>query len=116
MVNSLSNNMDSKVGENGCSLSGGEKQRIAIARAIIKNTPILVLDEATSSLDNETSYNIEKSILSLKERTCIITHKLIDDILKKYDGIITMKNGNIEEVGSFDELMKESGYFIAFIM
>lgn len=112
LVNSLPSNIDSEVGENGCNLSGGEKQRIAIARAIIKNTPILVLDEATSSLDNETSYNIEKSILSIKELTClIITHKLIDDILKRYDGIIVMKNGNIEEIGNFDGLMKERGYF-----
>lgn len=112
LINSLSNNIESEVGENGCNLSGGEKQRVAIARALIKNTPVLVIDEATSALDNETSYSIEKSILSLKEQTClVITHKLMEETLKNYDGIIVIKNGKLVEMGSFDELMMDRGYF-----
>ncbi|MFD3158832.1 ABC transporter ATP-binding protein (plasmid) [Haloimpatiens sp. FM7330] len=112
LVKKLPKGIDSSVGENGCNLSGGEKQRIAIARAIIKNTPILILDEATSSLDNQTSYNIEKSLLSLSDLTCIvITHKLNKELLKKYDGIITIKNGEIYEIGTFDELISKKEYF-----
>lgn len=104
--------IESQVGENGCYLSGGEKQRVAIARAIIKQTPIMVLDEATSSLDNETAYNIENAILSLDYVTSIvITHKLVESILKRYDKIIVLKNGTIQEIGTFDELIDQNGYF-----
>jgi len=93
-------------------LSGGQKKRIAIARALIKNTPILILDEATSSLDNENAYNIENSILSLDELTClVVTHKLNEEILSKYDKIIVLKNGQVEEIGKFDELISNQGYF-----
>jgi ATP-binding cassette subfamily C protein len=112
LIKSLPNGIESSVGENGNNLSGGEKQRIAIARALIKSTPILILDEATSALDNETAYNIEKSLLSVDELTSIVvTHKLIDDILRKYDGIIVMKNGKVAETGTFDELMNKKQYF-----
>ncbi|MBU3186410.1 ABC transporter ATP-binding protein [Clostridium estertheticum] len=114
LVDRLSGGLDSNVGENGCNLSGGEKQRVAIARALIKNTPILILDEATSSLDNETAYNIEKSILDINELTCmVVTHKLVDEILRMYDGIIVVNNGRIEEIGSFDELTQKKGYFFS---
>ncbi|MBZ9607344.1 ABC transporter ATP-binding protein/permease [Clostridium estertheticum] len=114
LVDRLSGGLDSNVGENGCNLSGGEKQRVAIARALIKNTPILVLDEATSSLDNETAYNIEKSILGIDELTCmVVTHKLVDEVLRMYDGIIVVNNGRVEEIGSFDELTQKKGYFFS---
>lgn len=112
VIENHNSNINSKVGENGCYLSGGEKQRVAIARAIIKNTPVLILDEATSSLDNKTSYSIENSILALDYLTCIVvTHKLISGLLKKYDAIIAIKNGVVEEIGTFDELMDNKGYF-----
>lgn len=112
LIKSLPEGENSLVGENGCNLSGGEKQRIAIARALIRNTPILVLDEATSSLDNETAYNIEKSILNIADLTSlVVTHKLIEDVLTKYDGIIAINRGRIEEIGTFEELMEKKGYF-----
>lgn len=112
LIKSLSDGINSSVGENGCNLSGGEKQRIAIARAIIKNTPILVIDEATSSLDNETSYNIENSILNIPELTClVVTHKLNEEILKKYDSIFVLKDGALIEQGTFDELMGRRAFF-----
>jgi ATP-binding cassette subfamily C protein len=112
LVSSLQEGVSSNVGENGCNLSGGEKQRVAIARALIKNTPVLVLDEATSALDNETSYSIENSMLNLPDLTClVVTHKLMEDVLKKYDGIIAVKDGFIAEQGSFEELMNRKGYF-----
>ncbi|HHY77644.1 MAG TPA: ABC transporter ATP-binding protein [Clostridiales bacterium] len=112
LINKLDDDINSSVGENGCNLSGGEKQRMAIARAIIKNTPILVIDEATSSLDNETSYNIENSILKMPDLTCIVvTHKLNEEILKKYDEIIVLKDGTLMEQGTFNELMENRGFF-----
>ncbi|MBL4937726.1 ABC transporter ATP-binding protein [Clostridium sp. YIM B02515] len=112
LIDSLPNGIDSEVGENGCNISGGEKQRIAIARALIKNTPILILDEATSSLDNKTSFSIENSILDLDDLTCIvITHKLNEDLLRKYDEVIVLKNGQICEAGNFDKLIENKQYF-----
>lgn len=111
-INSLPNGLSEKIGENGCKISGGERQRIAIARALIKKSSILLLDESTSALDTETSYNIEKSILNLKGiTTIVITHKLIYEILKNYDELIILKNGFIVEKGSFESLIKEKGYF-----
>lgn len=100
------------VGEDGNRLSGGEKQRIAIARALIKGTPIMVLDEATSSLDNETAYNIEQAILGIKDLTSlVVTHKLNAEILKGYDAIIVLKNGVVVEQGNFQELIEDRAYF-----
>lgn len=111
-INNKPNKLMEHVGENGCMLSGGEKQRIAVSRAIIRKTPILILDEATSALDNETAYNIEKSILNIDKLTCIVvTHKLSENILKYYDSIITLKDGNIEEQGNFNDLIEKKGYF-----
>lgn len=93
-------------------LSGGEKQRISIARSIIKNTPIMILDEATSSLDNEIAYLVEKSILDLEDITAInITHRFSEKLLIKYDNIIAIKDGNIVEQGDFKTLMNNKGYF-----
>ena len=112
MVNSLENNVNTYVGEAGNKLSGGEKQRISIARALIKKTPILLLDEATGSLDNKTAYNIESSLLELEDETLIVvTHRLNDELLKKYDNIIVMKNGSIVEQGNLQELMDNKKYF-----
>ena len=112
LVKTLPNGSDSSVGENGCNLSQGEKQRISIARALIKNTPILLLDEATASLDSETSYEIESSILDIEGLTSIvITHKLNEELLQRYDKIVVMDNGTIIEEGSFYELIDRKGFF-----
>ena len=112
LIDKLPDGINSLVGENGNKLSGGEKQRIAIARALINNTQILILDESTSALDNETAYNLEKSLLTLNDLTLItVTHKLIKSILINYDEIIVMKNGKIIEIGSFNDLLDEKGYF-----
>lgn len=99
-------------GENGSNLSGGQKQRLSIARALIRKTPILLFDEATSSLDNQVTTEIENSILDIQDLTAlVVTHKLNENILKRYDRILFMKAGVIVEDGSFCDLMDRRGEF-----
>ena len=99
-------------GENGSGLSGGEKQRISIARSLLKKSQVLLVDEATAALDAQTAFQVSNAILNLKGMTCIVvTHSLDENLLKQYDGILTLKNGAIEESGTFDELMEKKGYF-----
>ncbi|HAX72080.1 MAG TPA: ABC transporter ATP-binding protein [Firmicutes bacterium] len=111
-VNSLSNGIKSAVGENGKNLSGGQKQRVAIARALIQETPILILDEGTSALDNQTAFDIENTLLNLSELTVLtITHKLNEEILSQYDQIIVMDSGEIVQSGTYKELASVEGEF-----
>lgn len=103
---------DYRCGENGCNLSGGEKQRISIARALINKSQLLLLDEATSALDNETATHITNNLLEIDNTTKImITHRLDEGILTKFDEILVMKNGNIVECGNYNELMNKNGIF-----
>ncbi len=99
-------------GENGNALSGGEKQRISIARSLLKKSQVLLVDEATASLDKETAHQVSSSILNLDGITVIeVTHTLSEPLLSKYDEILTLKNGSLIENGSFSELMDKKGYF-----
>lgn len=103
---------DYQCGENGSHLSGGEKQRIAIARSLLKKSEILLVDEATSALDNETSANVTQSILNLQGiLRLVVTHRLDASSLKQYDEILVMKDGALIERGSFDTLMDSKEYF-----
>ena len=102
---------DTMVGEGGCTLSGGEKQRISIARAILKDAPIILLDEATASLDPENEVEVQKAIDTLvKGRTVIaIAHRL--KTIKNANRIIVLDNGQIQEEGTHDELIRKKGLY-----
>ncbi|MDD7772438.1 MAG: ABC transporter ATP-binding protein [Firmicutes bacterium] len=101
-------------GENGKGLSGGEKQRISIARSLLKRSSVLLADEATAALDAETAYQVTSDILDLEGVTrIVVTHALNEALLRRYDGILVLKDGRIEECGSFDELMENRSYFHA---
>jgi len=108
----LPNGSKTSLGEGGNILSGGERQRVSIARTILKGSEVLILDEATASLDNVIAHDIENSIIEMEDLTCIfVTHRYSKDILEKCDGILVMKNGELFEHGSFDELYENKGYF-----
>ena len=99
-------------GENGANLSGGERQRISIARALLRKSPILLVDEATAALDAATARAVSFSILNLVGMTrIVVTHRLEEAILRRYDKILVMKNGIICEQGNFDTLMQQKGQF-----
>ncbi len=110
-VTKLPDGYNTVIGENGHSLSGGERQRISIARAILKNPKILILDEATSSLDPETEIKIQEALTHLIEgRTTIaIAHRLAT--LKNADRLVVIEKGRIAEIGSHEELIKNGGIY-----
>ena len=108
---------DFSCGANGNKLSGGEKQRISIARALLRNTSILLMDEASSALDEKTADEIMHSILDMPGTTSlVITHRLNSTLLKKYDGICVLHHGKIIEFGPFDELMKNKGLLYSLVL
>ncbi len=110
-IQSLEKGYDSEIGERGLKLSGGQKQRIAIARALLKDAPILVLDEATSSLDSKSEAMVQEALERLMKNrtTIIIAHRL--STIQHVDQIITLKNGTIDEIGSPMELAKSGGIY-----
>ena len=99
-------------GENGSGLSGGEKQRISIARSLLRRSRVLLVDEATAALDAETAYQVSSALLGLRDVTSIVvTHSLDEGLLRQYDGIVTLKNGSVVETGTFEELVEKKGHF-----
>lgn len=97
---------------NGENLSGGEREKIAIARALSRGKEWLLLDEATSGMDNETLLFVERMLLKLKDVTCIsITHRYYEEILKMYDAILVMQKGELVEQGTFEQLLEKNGVF-----
>ena len=110
-INKLPNKYETLIGENGIRLSGGEKQRLSIARAILKKSPIILLDEATSSLDAETENKIQKAINFLTEgkTTVVIAHRL--STILNSDKIYVIDNGKVAGEGKHEDLLKNSDIY-----
>lgn len=111
-IDSFPDKFETIVGERGIQLSGGQRQRIAIARAVLKNPSILILDEATSSLDSESERVVQQALdkLMVGRTSIVIAHRL--STIRKADKIVVIENGHIKEIGTHDELMKtESGLY-----
>lgn len=101
-------------GENGSVLSGGEKQRISVARSLLKKASVLLADEVTAALDAQTAHRVSSDILDLQGITrIVVTHTLEESLLRRYDKIFVLRSGRIEEAGSFADLMANKGYFYA---
>ncbi len=110
-IRSFEKGYDTEIGERGLKLSGGQKQRIAIARALLKNAPILVLDEATSSLDSRSEFMVQEALERLMKHrtTIIIAHRL--STIQNVDQIITLKNGTVDEIGTPKQLARTNGIY-----
>ena len=116
-IGSLDEGIDTKINGNGYNLSGGEKQRIGIARALIAGAKIFIFDEITSNLDTSKERYIEDLILRLSGVTVImITHRINDITLNQSDEIVVMKNGTISEHGKYSELLKSKGLLYGYRM
>ena len=111
IIEKLPNGIDTVIGSKGTYLSGGEAQRISIARAMLKNAPILILDEATSSVDTRTEVRIQKALDNLmRGRTSfIIAHRL--STIRNADLILVMKDGDIIEQGTHEQLLAQKGFY-----
>jgi ATP-binding cassette subfamily B protein len=110
-ISELPEGMDTNIGEDGHKLSGGQRQRLAIARAVLKDAPILILDEATSNVDNETEAALQRSIekISVDRTTLIIAHRL--STIRNADRVIVLDSGSISEEGNHDELIMNNGIY-----
>lgn len=110
-VGTLKKGLDTKVGESGIKLSGGQKQRLAIARALLRNSPIIIFDESTSSLDNFAQEDIKHSIDNMKGQSTIVivAHRL--STIRNVDKIFFLDEGKIEDIGTFDELFENNVKF-----
>ena len=108
---SLPEGLDSPVGEGGCKLSGGQKQRVSIARALLKDAPILILDEATSALDSESEAKIQGALANLMQgrTTFVVAHRL--STIENADKIVAMADGLVKEVGTRAELLEKNGLY-----
>ena len=110
-INEFDDKIDHKIADNGVNLSGGQKQRIAIARAIISKSPILILDEATSSLDSKSEKLVQDALIKLMDNktSIVIAHRL--STVKNAQNIIVLEKGKIVEQGTHDDLISRKGIY-----
>ena len=113
-INNLENGFETKIGENGVKLSGGEKQRLSIARAFLKKSRIILLDEATSSLDSVTEEKIQEALnkLTINKTTIVIAHRL--STILNSDNIYVVDSGRINAYGKHDDLIEKSEVYKKF--
>ena len=110
-INALPQGLDTLVGERGIKLSGGQRQRLSLARAIVKNPPILILDEATSAVDNETEAAIQRSlaVISQQRTVLVVAHRL--STIVAADDIVVLEQGQIVERGTHAQLLETEGHY-----
>lgn len=110
-IKDLPNGYDTNIGDSGNKLSGGQKQRLSIARAVLKNPPIMILDEATSALDTESEKLVQDALEKMMQNrtSVVIAHRL--STIQKADMIVVMKKGKIVEQGTHEELISKSGTY-----
>ena len=111
MLEEMNATLDTQIIENGKNLSGGQKQRLSIARMLIGQAHVLLVDEATSSLDVLSTKQIDELLLSLDQTVINVTHKLDSEILKQYDQILVLNQGYLVEVGDYSSLLQQHHYF-----
>jgi subfamily B ATP-binding cassette protein MsbA len=115
-VKELPNGIHTNIGDSGNKLSGGQKQRLSIARAVLKNPPIMILDEATSALDTESEKFVQVALENMMQNrtSIVIAHRL--STIQKADKIVVMQKGKIVEQGTHDELLNMEGMYSKLVM